>query len=78
MLECLHLSIFLYTILKSRLKFVKNIFGIFINSSFLMNALEFLMITKYGLDEFLDTDHDALIAKIFYIHDKYILDIDPG
>ena len=67
---------FLYRILKSRPKFIENNFCFFINSSFLMNEIEFLMMIKYGVDDFLDNDLDALIARIF--EDEYIFNIDPG
>ena len=69
---------FLYKILKYPPKFIENNFSFFINSSFLMNEIEFLIMTKYNVDNFLDNDLDALIARIFYVHDQYIFNIDRG
>ena len=43
-----------------------------------MNEIEFLMMTKYNVDDFLDNDLQALIARIIYVHDEYISNIDPG
>ena len=43
---------FLYKILKYQPKFIENNFSYFINNSFLMNGTEFLIMTKYNVDDF--------------------------
>ena len=48
------------------------------NNSVLINEIEFLILTKCNVDDFLDNDLDALIARIIYVHDEYISNIDPG
>ena len=71
---------FIYKIFKNPPAFLNKNFNYFKYNSYFLKDVEIIFNTFYDVDDLLDNDFEAIVARVYFIHNRYNdrLFIDPG